>query len=144
MNEQVNKVTIKANSDYTLPDSLNIPGYRFNCWRDASGTEITEISNINKDTIITADLTKVCNVTIDADGVLTNYTVDAGSTITEPEKISKFGYTFQGWVLDGSEELIDFETFIVNEDVTIKAFFTSGETIYSAVTDFQVNESTHY
>lgn len=142
-NEQVNKITIKSNTDYILPSSLSLPGYRFNCWRDSAGNEITEIANVNNNLIITADLTKVCNVTIDADGTRTNYIVDAGTKIDRPANISKAGYTFKGWVIDGTETLINFDTFVVNDDVTIKAFFSRGQTIYSCVKDFTSIQDTY-
>ena len=95
----------------------------FNGW--TVNGEIVDLSNyiINKNTKFVADLTykNVVSFICDGSTIEEQYVVDGGF-VTEPT-ISKDGYEFDGWSLDGNS-IIDVSTYEITEDTIFVPIFT--------------------
>lgn len=106
-------------------------GYRFDAWYTAAeGGEAYDpmFDETTADKTLYAHWVKVCTVTFDANGGTlqgeATVTVDEGGKIVSVPTASKNGEEFHGWYTAATEgELVDFEQYTVNADVTIYAHF---------------------
>ena len=103
-------LSVTYNSAYTLPTPTR-PGYTFNGWFDANGTQVTSGTwTGTADLTLTASWTALnYNVTLDANGGTvssTGQTVTYDTTWTLPTP-TKTGYTFNGWFTSDGTRITD-------------------------------------
>lgn len=106
-------------------------GYLFDGWyqnRDLSGDPVTAITKTDEgEKRLYAKWVPCHTVTFDSQGGgdVESQTVKEGGTAAEPAGLTRVGYILEGWYKEGTfENLWDFETDTVTEDVTLYAKWT--------------------
>ncbi|MDE7108100.1 MAG: InlB B-repeat-containing protein, partial [Clostridiales bacterium] len=116
--------TVDYNGTVTKPADPTKDGYRFDGWyKNEALTTAWDFENekVTADVTIYAKWTAVYTVTFDSNGgstVATIENVEHGSKITKPADPTKDGFTFTGWMLDGSA--FDFDT-AITANITLVA-----------------------
>lgn len=60
-------------------------------------------------------------------GVITSASIPAGNRIATPSIPMREHYTFDKWVIKGTDTAVDFNSFIVEDDITIEATWIGNE-----------------
>jgi uncharacterized repeat protein (TIGR02543 family) len=144
----VDSEEVEDNDYADEPDDPTKTGYTFDAWYTDDGTFVNEFDFLS-DTI-TDDITLYANwdintytVTFDSKfgSSVSSQEVDYNDYADEPSDPVKQGGLFEGWYTDDGvyEELFDFETTAITDDITLYAYYgdsTAIEDFGSALTSW--------
>lgn len=124
--EVIDIVKIKKDSEFVLPETFEVDGYKFNGF-EVDGKIETKII-VTKDMTVTANLEKLYTVTLyknSPNSSGTNLDIISQQQITSSEKLeldnpTHKDFEFLGWSID-KETVLDLETFRVTEDTILYA-----------------------
>ena len=131
---EIAPITQDYGTDITAPANPTKEGYTFAGWDEnipanmpAKNMTIKAKWAINQYTVTFKN----------GDEVVKNAEMDYGSTITEPEKPTKEGYTFKGWQGYTTNMTLPAHDVTLTEQWTINQYtltFMNGETVYKTIT----------
>lgn len=147
----ISSMAVEHGKPVSLPENPTREGYEFLGWylesslntlytNQAIASNTTLFAKWNK--VVEAPVVEKVVVTFDVDGAKTTNEIDINTKVSKPNNPTKEGYTFVGWLFEGS--LFDFNTLIDGNITLIAAWQINTYTITFDVDSTKTTVSADY